>query len=151
MIKPYDQECQTCLATSFKGTPRPDWRHSCRLSSMDALLTSRCEHKCHFLIFHIMLPTWPPYHYPVWMLPLIIQNHSSNIHYSILIVQYSLSNIYCPKSVQFFLCSVHVPMCVSLPPTSDSKEPTHQLIGNGTTNVILDCCFFLFITDSILF
>ena len=51
MLKPHNQECQTCLATSFKGTPRPDWRHSCRLSSMDALLTSRYEHKCHFLIF----------------------------------------------------------------------------------------------------
>jgi len=35
----------------------------------------------------------------------------------------------CSPDLQFFLCSVHVPSCVSLPPTSDSKEPTHQLIG----------------------
>ena len=41
----------------------------------------------------------------------------------------------CSPDLQFFLCSVHVPMCVSLPPTQDSKEPAHQLIGQ--------CCFNL--------
>ena len=50
--------------------------------------------------------------------------------------------------LQFFLCSVHVPMCVSLPPTPDSKEPTHQLIGKKIIQQnILWVVFHYFTTD----
>jgi len=42
---------------------------------------------------------------------------------------YILIEYNCAPDLLFFLCSVHVPMCVSLPPTPQSKLPQHQLIG----------------------
>jgi len=35
----------------------------------------------------------------------------------------------CSPDLLFFLCSAHVPMCVSLPPSPQSNGPTNQLIG----------------------
>ncbi|XP_023340849.1 frizzled-4 [Eurytemora carolleeae] len=35
----------------------------------------------------------------------------------------------CSPDLLFFLCSVHVPMCVALPPTPTSVLPQNQLIG----------------------
>ena len=44
------------------------------------------------------------------------------------VTKYS-SLIGCSPELQFFLCSVHVPMCVQLP-GEHAQDPAHTLIGN---------------------